>query len=287
MNINFVFFGTPRFATIVLDELEAAGFLPSLIVTAPDKPRGRSGVVGAPEAKVWGESRGISILQPTHLDTTFDFRLSTFGVKWDLFVIASYGKIIPKEILDIPKLGALNIHPSLLPRLRGASPIIGTILSESETGVTIMRIDEEMDHGPIVAQRKIGPPANEWPPYAKDLEELLAHEGGKLMAEILPDWVAGKISEHEQSHSAATYTKKVSKEDTFIDLSADPETNLRKIRAYSEGENARTVLEHNGKKFTLIIKQARLESGALVLERVVPEGRKEMSWADFERGFLK
>jgi methionyl-tRNA formyltransferase len=180
---------------------------------------------------------------------------------FDFAVVASYGKIIPQNILDIPRLGMLNVHPSLLPKLRGASPIQSAILTENETGVTIMRVDAEMDHGPIVAQAKLNlkdsvVPSDEvgfgkkvevpdWPPYENDLEDLLGRQGGQLLAKILPDWLAGKISETEQDHTAATFCKKIEKEDGLLNLEDDPETNLRKIRAYHVWPGAYFFTERN------------------------------------------
>ncbi|MCI0542427.1 methionyl-tRNA formyltransferase, partial [bacterium] len=122
---QFIFFGTPDFAVGVLEELEKKGLLPSFVVTAPDKPKGRGLVLTPPPVKVWAEARGIKILQPEKLDQNFIAELKKYS--WDLFVVAVYGKIIPKEILLLPKHGALNVHPSLLPRLRGASPIQSAI----------------------------------------------------------------------------------------------------------------------------------------------------------------
>lgn len=136
-----------------------------------------------------------------------------------------------KEILRIPKYGTLNVHPSLLPKLRGASPIISAILEdEKKTGVTIMLVDEKMDHGPIVAQASIE--IEDWPPRASMLLEMLAVEGGNLLAEVIEPFIAGEITPEEQKHDEATYTKKIQKEDGLIDLSGDPYENLRKIRAF-------------------------------------------------------
>jgi methionyl-tRNA formyltransferase len=280
-NISFVFFGTPDFAVKVLDTLEAEGFLPTLVVTQEDKPQGRHLTITPPPTKIWAEKRNIPILQPKTLkdEAVLEALKNTPA---DVFVVASYGKIIPKNILEIPPHKTLNIHPSLLPKYRGASPIQEAIIKDTKTGVTIIRLDEEMDHGPIIAQKEAV--FSDWPPYLDEARMTLAEVGGKLLAEILPDWILGKIEEAPQDHTQATFTKKIEKTDAEIDLKDDPEINLRKIRAYRGSPNAYTFVERHGKKIRLIIKEADIENGALVLKRIIPEGKREMTFEEFERG---
>lgn len=275
--VKFAFFGTPQFAVGVLDELEKHDIVPSLVVTAPDKPRGRKLVVTPPEVKVWAQKRNIPVLQPEKLDQTFDFRLLTF----DLFLVVAYGKIIPKSTLAIPRLGALNVHPSLLPRLRGASPIQSAILGEDKTGVTIMLLDEEMDHGPILAQTEYA--CESWPPKASVLEKDLSKLGGEMLAETLPKYAAGEITPIPQDDSWATYTKKIQKEDGLLDLSDDPRKNFRKIQAFDVWPRAHFFYEKNGKKIRVIITDAKLKGGALLIIKVLPEGKKEMPYDEFLR----
>lgn len=292
--INFTFFGTDNFSILVLNELKKSGFLPSLLITVPDKPKGRKLVLTPPEVKIWAEKNKIKYIQPKSLreekNPGIIDEIKSHGAN-DLFVVASYGKIIPQNILDIPEHKTLNVHPSLLPRLRGPSPIESAILTEGENGVTIMRLDADMDHGPIVAQKKIiswqgwpGVSGVEPPPYAETLEKILGEEGGKILAEIIPDWIAGKISETEQNHDMATFCKKIEKTDGEINLSDSAEKNLRKIRAFHKWPTAYFFADHMGKKIRVIIKKARIENGELVIERVVPEGKKEMDYSDFKKG---
>ena len=254
--------------------------MPSLIVTAEDKPKGRRLILTPPEVKIWAEENNIPYIQPKTLRTREVAELiKSFATEgFDFFAVASYGKILPKEILDIPKKGVLNVHPSLLPKFRGPSPIQSAILSENETGVTIIKLDEQVDHGPILAQIKVSVP--EWPPYEEDLENILGKEGGKLLAEILPDYMLGKTAEKEQDHSIATFSRKIEKSDGEINLSDDAETNLRKILAYHAWPGA--YFFHGGKR--IIVKRAHIENGKLVFEQVVPEGRKEMPYQDFLKG---
>ncbi len=287
---GFVFWGTSSFSVGVLEALKDAGVTPDLIITAPDKPKGRKLIITPPPIKIWAEKNNISLLQPETLDDSL--RSTLHDLRSTLFIVASYGKIIPKRILDIPKHGTLNVHPSLLPRLRGASPIQSAILEEDKTGVTIMLIDEQMDHGPVVAQKEI--PISPWPPKASTLEPMLAHEGGKLLAEIIPGWISKKITAHEQEHDMATYTKKFTKEDGLIDLSGNSDINFRKIQAFDVWPRAYFFTErHNpkafgdaraSKKIRVAITDAELVEGKLVIKKVLPEGKKEMLYEDFLRG---
>lgn len=279
--INFAFFGTPDFAVGVLQEIEKKGLLPSLVITAPDKPAGRGRVLTPPPVKVWAEAHNLPVVQPEKLD------LSLFKIqnsKFKIFVIAAFGKILPTEVLKIPERGTLNVHPSLLPRLRGASPIQSAILGEEKTGVTIMLLDEEMDHGAIVAQREriIKNFASD-PPRASELEKDLAHFGGELLAEIIPEWVSGNITPSPQDHARATYCKKISKEDGLIDLSADPYENLRKIRAFDEWPGAYYFADGEERKIRVKITDAAVEDGKLIIQEVLPEGRKKMRYEEFLR----
>jgi methionyl-tRNA formyltransferase len=271
-SIKFVFFGSSRLSVIVLDELEKLGLLPVLVVTTPDKPQGRKLQVMPNVVKQWALSKNIPVIDSLSL-------LKAGPQAADVFIVASYGRIIPKEIINMPARKTLNIHPSLLPKYRGPSPLPSAMLDDTkDTGISIMRLDEEMDHGPIVAQKAIH--MNEWPTY-EDFEEMMAREGSQLLASILPDWTAGKISEKEQDHSQATYTKKIIKENGLLDLNADQYLNFRKIQAYHEWPQA--YFMHKDKRVK--VTQASFKDGKLIIEKVIPEGKKEMSYKDFQSGF--
>ena len=153
--VNIIFWGTSEFALPSLAALTLQGYGIAAVITNPDEPAGRKAALTAPPVKTWlkNQNQQIELLQPERLDK--NFRSQIADLEPQLFVVAAYGKILPKEILDIPKYGALNIHPSLLPRWRGPSPIQYAILNgDLEAGVTIIKMDEEMDHGPILAQRE-------------------------------------------------------------------------------------------------------------------------------------
>jgi methionyl-tRNA formyltransferase len=283
MPFTFTFFGSSQFSIYVLDELEKAGFIPFAIVTTPDKPKGRKLVLSPTPVKEWGQKRNIKVYDPAKLDTFFTEELKKDNT--DVFVVASYGKIIPGDIIFLPQYKTLNVHPSLLPKYRGASPLQSAILNDDKrTGITIMRIDEKMDHGPIVAQKEIM--VTEWIPY-EQFEAMMGQEGGKLLSRILPQWISGEVTEKEQDHSIATHCSKITKEDGELDLSADPYINFRKIQAYNLWPQAYFFINHQDKKLRVKVTKASFAAGKLVIEKVIPEGGKEISYTDFERGYKK
>lgn len=279
---RIAFFGTPDLSVWVLEALAEKGVLPDLVVCAPDAPKGRKLVMTPPPSKTWAQSRNIPVIQPQSVRSVeFEGEIKALG-PWDLFIVAAYGKLIPESVLDIPRAKTINIHPSLLPKLRGSSPLQGAILADMrETGVTIMRLDKEMDHGPIIAQKKVE--FVQWPVDQETLGKILAKEGGYLIALLKSDLIAGTTTETAQDHSQATYTKKISKEDGEIDLSADPYKNWLKFNAYKGWPGSYYFVERAGKKCRVSLSEATYKSGAFVILKVIPEGKKEMSWAEFER----
>ena len=299
--INWVFFGSSEFSVYVLDELKIHNILPSLVITTPDKPKGRKLVLTPNAVKTWAENNNIEVIDPGSLRNNPDLVYSLSSKNYDLFLVASYGKIIPKEIFELPKHKTLNIHPSLLPKFRGASPIQSQILNaagpeqgegkEREIGVTIMQIEETMDTGPIVAQRPLPNPSpsqgegqgteGTWGEVGrKKLEKILAVEGARLFAHVLPEWLQGAIDPIMQNEDEATYCKKITKEDGQINLEDDPYQNLLKIKAFEEWPTAYFFL---GNK-RIIITDATIEDNKLKILKVIPEGKREMPFADFMRG---
>ncbi len=285
-DLRIAFFGTPEFAVDILEELKKAHILPTVVVTAPDAPRGRGLVLTPPEAKEWAEENDIEVLQPETLRLTSKADIARdviYNSEWDLFIVASYGKILPQSLLDLPKHGTLNVHPSLLPYYRGASPIRSAILEDNKeaVGVTIMELDAGMDTGPIVAQGRVQP--EEWPPSAIVLEKLLAHEGGELLAEVIPLWLKGEITPEPQEETRATHSKKIEKEMGRIDLADDPYQNFLKIRGLEGWPGTHFFVEKNGKQIRVKITDATFTDGTLTLLKVIPEGKKEMNYEDFSR----
>ena len=291
-NLNFAFFGTSEFAVKILDRLIENGYTPGLIITAPDKPKDRKMILTPPPVKVFAQKHNLKIIQPERLAVKPPSGGLT-AKPFDLFIVASYGKIIPKSILDIPKFGALNVHPSLLPKFRGPSPIQSFILSgEEKTGVTIMLMDEQVDHGQILSQKEFGNKIPASPAgksnlksknlNAKELEEKLAELGEQLLVDTIPKWISREIKAVEQDHSRATFTKKINKEDGLVDLEKDsPENIYRKFLAFQPWPGIYYFTEKNGKKIRVIITDMELENGQLKINKVKPESKNEMEYEKF------
>lgn len=273
-NIKIGFFGTPEYAVMTLEALHNAGFDIRFVVTMPDRPQGRKMIITPPPAKVWAIEHNIPVHQPDSLKTSeIESQLKSYDC--DVFVVIAYGKIIPDNILNIPKFKSLNIHGSLLPKLRGSCPIETAILEDQKhTGVTIIRMDKEMDHGPIVAMKEVI--VEPWPPKADVLGKEIVKVGAELLISIIPDWISGKVKEIEQDHSQATFTKKIEKDDGLIDLNDDPYKNYLKIQAYHGWPSAFFYINKDDKRIRVKITQAKFENGKLIIEKVIPEGRGEI-----------
>lgn len=274
---SIVFFGSSEFSLFALLALKHSDMMPALIITAPDRPKGRNLVLTPTPVKTWALQEGVPIIEDISV-----LKEKARDIKPDLFVLSSYGTIIPQAILDLAPHGTLNIHPSLLPKFRGASPLQSAILAdEKETGVTIMLMDAKMDHGPIVAQQAIPLRQEEEILSAKELERKLGELGAELLVRVIPQWIDGKIQPKEQDHTAATYTKKIAKEDGLLDLSANQRGNYLKIQAYEGWPGTYFFAQKGDKKTRVIIKKAQWKDGKLRILRVIPEGKKEMDYEQF------
>lgn len=323
--INVIFFGTPEFAIPALEALwKLSGSDPDslalvAVITAPDKPVGRRQILTPPPAKVWAQAHNVPVMQPDRIRAP-EWRERILHLHADMGVIAAYGQIIPKEIIEAPRYGVVNVHPSLLPRGRGPSPVQFTILhGDPKTGVSLMLTDKEMDHGPILAQEILPLAGNE---NAEELTEKLAAGGGALLVKTLPAWLAGRITPQPQHEANATYSKMLSREDGKIDWSQSAQEIERKVRAlypwpgtYAEMKNEKGKMENypfdklraSNQKLKIIKTRIRSQesrtgeagevladesgvfavqcgNGHLEILTVQPEGKKEMAGADFLRG---
>ena len=306
--LKIIFMGTPEFAGIILEKLIASEtYKPSLVITRPDKPLGRKQILTPPPVKQRITNK-IKVLQPERLKDP-EIITKIKEEEPDIIIVAAYGKIIPKEILDIPRFGILNVHASLLPLYRGASPISAAILNaDRKTGATIMLIDEELDHGPILAQARV--------PIASDdttesLNRKIALAGADLLNDTIPKWTSGTIKPLAQDHSRATYAKIIAKQDGEIKTEHTAEHIERMARAYYPWpgiylRHETRNLKHETKilkiiKTKIIPCEKQLPSlslsltfkkelclhtanGCLILETVQPENKKPMSGYDFYLG---
>jgi methionyl-tRNA formyltransferase len=280
--MKFAFFGTPELAVTALVEMETFGVVPSLVVTVPDAPVGRKQVITPPPTKVWAAKRSIPVIQPATLK---DKSILTTLTKqeWDFFVVFAYGKIMPECLLNLPKYGTINAHPSLLPKLRGASPIRSTLLTDLQAaGVTIMQMDAELDHGPILFQQPI---LLEGPILGSELDNIASLICGDLLVHVMREMVADKITPTEQNHAAATFCTKITKD--MAELKINPQELLkgeaaqyayRKVCAFDGWPEAYFIYEEKRIK----IKAAHLSNdGQLIIDRIVPEGKKEMDFKNY------
>jgi methionyl-tRNA formyltransferase len=282
-NPRIIFIGTPEFGAIILEKLIKANFAPVLVVTTPDKPVGRKQVVTPPPVKIMAQKYNIQIEQPERIKN-YESRIKELNP--DLIIVAAYGQIVPKRILDIPRYGCLNVHPSLLPKYRGASPIQTTILNGDEkTGVTIMLMDKKMDHGQILAQQELEIPITniQFP----NLQNKLANLGAELLIDTIPKYINGEIKPKEQDHSQATFTKIIKKEDGLIDWSKKPEEIERQIRAFNPWPSTFTFIKKDDKQIRVKVLEAEIKDNKLVIKKVQLEGKKPMPYEEYLRTYPK
>ncbi len=237
--MNIVFAGTPDFAVPTLDRLIDAGRRPVAVYTQPDRPAGRGRRPRPSPVKQRAEQAGIPVLQPASLRTP-DAQAELAALAPDLLVVVAYGLILPQAVLDIPRLGCVNVHASLLPRWRGAAPIQRALLAgDATTGVTIMQMEAGLDTGPMLARREIPIGAQD---TAGDLHDRLAVLGAELLVEVLPDIAAGRLTPVPQDDAAATYADKLSKDEAPLDWQRPAAALARQVRAFNPWPVAETRL---------------------------------------------
>lgn len=274
-NSRIIFFGTPQFAVPSLMALVENGWNVVAIVTNPDEPAGRGRVLTPPPVKVAAQKYHIPVFQHV-IDGD---HLSKELPEADLFIVVAYGKIISRPILELPRLGTLNVHPSLLPRWRGPSPIRFTILNgDTEAGVTIIKLDDLMDHGPIIGNSKFEI-QNQKITYS-ELHDILAKEGARLLLKILPDWISGKIIPEPQNDSAATFTRKLTKDDGRIDWSRPAMVIDRMVRAFNPRPGTWTLHPAKDKIYRLRIERVS------IFNETSPEGSAGFVWSDARHPML-
>ncbi len=279
-NLKTIFFGTPDFAAIILEKLIKAGFIPQAVVCNPDKPVSRKQILTPPQVKVLAQKYGLPVYQPKDKTELLEI---IKNLQPDLAIVAAFSMIFPKEVLAVPKYGFINIHPSLLPCWRGPTPIQSAILNgDKETGITLFLIDEEVDHGPILARRE-SPITNndDYDTLSRKLSEL----GADLLIKTLPDFVAGKITPLTQDESQATYIKKFSTQDAYIEpKDLEKAQNQggeiaieidRKIRALNPEPGTWTLRQAQDKPKRMKILEAILTpKDRLKLKKIQFEGKK-------------
>ncbi len=278
LSTRLLLMGTPYFAVPVFDALLASGQYDIVgVVTQPDKPVGRKQRLTPPAVKAWATEHDLPVYQFASLKDPAAAQTIT-ELKPDIAVVAAYGKLIPKTILDIPQHGCVNIHPSLLPEYRGPSPIQTALLDGAvRTGVSIMLLDEEMDHGPILGQRTTEVLADD---TNQSLQHSLACEGADLLLELLPDYCAGRLQPQPQNHAEATFTTLLHNADAQIDWNKPANEIDCLIRAMHPEPGAWTDVTGTRVK----VLKAHLEGTELILDQVQPAGKQPMSYEEFLNG---
>lgn len=288
--MKIIFFGTSSFAVPALKALREEGHEICAVVTMPDQPAGRKQVLTAPPVKIAAQELELKVVQPRRLGRGSDTSSSEPTFNWELEighaplgVVAAYGNIIPQAILDIFPHGILNIHPSLLPKYRGPSPIQTAIMNGDQVmGVTIMKLDKGMDTGPMLAQVKFHPAADE---NFTEIHDKLAALGAELLIETIPEYIANRLKPQPQEDSQATITKMLTREDGRIDWSKSPQEIYNLIRALNPEPGTWTTFQDK----ILNIKEARImnqeSNGELEITKLQLEGKKETSFKDFLNGY--
>ncbi|MHB8710551.1 MAG: methionyl-tRNA formyltransferase [Minisyncoccota bacterium] len=271
-NHNFVYFGTPKVASDTLTTLIEHGFVPRVVVTSPDAPKGRGLALMPSETKALALASDIEVLTPQALDKETIASLRAYGC--DYALVVAYGKIFPEELIAAFPLGVLNVHYSLLPKYRGATPLEGALLAgDTETGVTIQKMVKELDAGDILAQKETAIAPEE---TARELRPRLISLGANLLVETLPAFEKDGLEPTPQDATRATRTHKFKKEDGLLSLDAPALENWNKYRAYAD--TIGTYFLENGKRMK--ITKATLTNKKFLIERVVPEGKRETAYAE-------
>lgn len=269
----FAYFGTPKVASDTLAILIERGFIPTIVITSPDAPKGRGLVLTPSETKVLALAHNIPVITPEKLDDKTVNSISALGCEYAVCV--AYGKIFPEELISAFPLGVLNVHYSLLPKYRGATPLETALLSgDKETGVTIQKMVKELDAGDVITQEKTEIGEDE---TARELRPRLVKIGARLLVETLPAYLSGGITPIAQdsprltAQAGATRANKIKKEDGLISLGAPAEENWNKYRAYADSIGTYFIKDGKRMKITL----AEFAKGEFRVLRVIPEGKKE------------
>jgi methionyl-tRNA formyltransferase len=299
--MNLVFAGTPRFAAPTLEKLVEAGFDVRLVVTQPDRPRGRGMELTPSPVKESAIKLGIPVSQPDKIKHNAEFQAELTALQPEAIIVVGYGRIIPLWMVDLPKLGNLNVHASLLPKYRGAAPVQWAIAQgETMTGVTTMRIDAGLDTGPILLQRELAISAHD---TAETIAPRLAAIGAELMIETLRGLQAGTVRPRSQDHEQATLAPMLKKEDGQIDFRRSATEIWNRLRGFQPWPGAFTSFR--GKNLHVWLARpidADVPTGTIQMEGHLPlvgcaahtalelievqvEGKKRMSAQDFVNGY--
>jgi methionyl-tRNA formyltransferase len=304
--MKIIFIGTSKFAAIILEKLIGSTNQPFLVISAPDKAVGRKQIITPPPVAVLARKHNIPLAQPKKIAEAME---EIKKLSPDLIILAAYGQIIPEAILTIPKYGSINVHPSLLPLWRGASPIQYAILNgDKKTGVSIMRMTAGLDEGPIILQEEMVLTGQE---YFSELHDKLAEMASELLNKAISNIFSGQVSLQLQDNSLASYSKILTKEDGRINWQKPAQAIERQIRALAVWPSSYTFFNDKGKSKRIKIIEAETHKSIdgkeysigqvlnlspdkigvqcgqdlLVINKLQVEGKQEITIADFLRGY--
>lgn len=270
-NSKIIFFGTPPVSASIMQKLHDSGYEISAVITNPDAPVGRKHVITPSPVKVLAEKLGIPVFQPEKLNSDFLSLITNhYSLEATIGIVVAYGKIIPQSVIDSFPLGLLNIHYSLLPKYRGASPVEQAILNgDDKTGVAIQKLVFKLDAGPIVAMKELQIDDTVTTP---ELKERLTELGGELLLETLPRYISGEMKLEEQDETLATHCSKIDKADGELKETDSDLTKWRKYRAYF-GWPGVFYFDENNKRVKITL--AELIEDQFIIKKIIPEGKTE------------
>ena len=276
-NLKFIFFGTPKVASKTLDILKDNGYLPMTIITSPDKPSGRGLEMHETPVAIWAKTNNIVCLKPEKLTVEFIENIE----ESDLNIVVAYGKIIPEILIRKPKLGTINIHYSLLPKWRGASPLEASLLNgDDTTGISIQQMEYKLDSGPILAEKEIDISIEK---TKNEIRDELIILGANSLCDLLPKIENRSVVPISQNETKATFCKKIKKEDGEININGNQKEIWNKYRAFYGWPGVFFFTEKKSRKMRIKITEAAYENNSFIIKRVVPEGKKEISYEEFLR----
>lgn len=273
---KFAYFGTPYVARDTLARLVERGFSPAVVITSPDAPRGRGLELQPCETKAWALEHNLPVLTPEKL--TPEARAEILSYDCSFAIVVAYGKILPRHLIESFPGGVYNIHYSLLPKYRGASPVEAALLNgDTVTGVAIQRMVYELDAGDLLAVRELAIEPTE---TTRELRPRLIELGAELLAETLPSIMSGTAVATPQDPEAATHVGKIEKHEGELSLLAEARANWNRYRAFAESPGTYFFMEKDEKRLRVKIKTASFRNGAFTPERVVPEGKNEQDYSN-------
>ena len=276
-NYNFAFWGTPEVSSKTLDILFNGGYIPKIIITSPESRSGRGMHINKTPVELWAIEHNIQCLKPEKIDDDFIKEFNNFNI--DLSIVVAYGKILPENIIQLPKLGTINIHYSLLPKYRGASPLEGALLNgDTTTGISIQQMVFKLDSGPIIKEIEVPIDIDA---TKEELRASLIKLGGEALCSVIPDIYSKNINPKYQEEEKATFCKKIKKEDGLINPSINQKENYNKYRAFYGWPGVYFFTQKDNKDIRIKIVKAKYENDSFIIERVIPEGKKEISYQDF------